>query len=384
MNNSLTVAWQQLSHQKVKLAAAASGVVVAVMLMLVQLGIRQGAMDSSVAFSRRITSDLVVVSPRTKSIFRSAQFPRRLLYRLPCDPEVVQVSEVYMSLAQWKNEWEKIEHPISVYGVEPSTLMLDLPGFSNEAQKLELPDHLIFDSLSRNNYGPVNETLSRTGSLPTEVNGRRVNVFSSIAVGISINTDGNIYCSRANFLRLFPGRSPGSIDLGLVQLKPGADARKAAKRLQVLLGTEAKIVPRDELVDAEIAYVRSTAPIDFIFGMGAAVGFFIGFVVVYQILYTEVANHLPQLATMKAMGFTDHYLLRLVLWQALILATLGYVPGYFMAIALYEVAEREIQMQFSMTWQRATGVLIATLAMCAVSAVVAVRKAWAADPAEVF
>lgn len=384
MNNSLTVAWQQLSHQKVKLAAAASGVVVAVMLMLVQLGIRQGAMDSSVAFSRRITSDLVVVSPRTKSIFRSAQFPRRLLYRLPCDPEVVQVSEVYMSLAQWKNEWEKIEHPISVYGVEPSTLMLDLPGFSNEAQKLELPDHLIFDSLSRNNYGPVNETLSRTGSLPTEVNGRRVNVFSSIAVGISINTDGNIYCSRANFLRLFPGRSPGSIDLGLVQLKPGADARKAAKRLQVLLGTEAKIVPRDELVDAEIAYVRSTAPIDFIFGMGAAVGFFIGFVVVYQILYTEVANHLPQLATMKAMGFTDHYLLRLVLWQAIILATLGYVPGYFMAIALYEVAEREIQMQFSMTWQRATGVLIATLAMCAVSAVVAVRKAWAADPAEVF
>ena len=384
MNNSLTVAWQQLSHQKVKLAAAASGVVVAVMLMLVQLGIRQGAMDSSVAFSRRITSDLVVVSPRTKSIFRSAQFPRRLLYRLPSDPEVVQVAEVYMSLGQWKNEWENIEHPISVYGVEPSSLMLELPGFGEQADKLELSDHLIFDSLSRNNYGPVNDVLKRDGVMTTELNGRRVQVFSSIAVGISINTDGNIYCSKANFLRLFPSRPAGSIDLGLVQLAKGADARAAARRLQKMLGTEARIVPRDELVEAEVAYVRSTAPIDFIFGMGAAVGFFIGFVVVYQILYTEVANHLPQLATMKAMGFTDLYLLRLVLWQAVILAMLGYVPGYFIAIGLYEVAEREIQMQFSMTWQRALGVLAATLLMCSVSAVIAVRKAWAADPAEVF
>jgi putative ABC transport system permease protein len=384
MNNSLTVAWQQLSHQKVKLAAAASGVVVAVMLMLVQLGIRQGAMDSSVAFSRRITSDLVVVSPRTKSIFRSAQFPRRLLYRLPSDPEVVQVAEVYMSLGQWKNEWENIEHPISVYGVEPSSLMLELPGFGEQAEKLELSDHLIFDSLSRNNYGPVNDVLKRDGVMTTELNGRRVQVFSSIAVGISINTDGNIYCSKANFLRLFPSRPAGSIDLGLVQLAEGADARAAARRLQKMLGTEARIVPRDELVEAEVAYVRSTAPIDFIFGMGAAVGFFIGFVVVYQILYTEVANHLSQLATMKAMGFTDRYLLRLVLWQAVILAMLGYVPGYFIAIGLYEVAEREIQMQFSMTWQRALGVLAATLLMCSVSAVIAVRKAWAADPAEVF
>ena len=57
------------------------------------------------------------------------------------------------------------------------------------------------------------------------------------------------------------------------------------------------------------ASIRENAPIDFIFGMGAAIGFFIGFVVVYQILYTEVTNHLPQYATLKAMGFSDRYLL---------------------------------------------------------------------------
>jgi putative ABC transport system permease protein len=124
--------------------------------------------------------------------------------------------------------------------------------------------------------------------------------------------------------------------------------------------------------------------VDFIFGMGTAVGFFIGFVVVYQILYTEVTNHLPQLATMKAMGFTDGYLLRLVIWQALILSILGYIPGFLLAIGLYRVAETQIQMPFSMTWTRAIGVLIATICMCCLSAMIAIRKAWTADPAEVF
>lgn len=71
-----------------KLIAASAGVVAAVMLMLVQLGIRQGAMDNSVSFTRKITADLVVVSPRTKTIFQSAQFPRRLLYRLPAHTDV--------------------------------------------------------------------------------------------------------------------------------------------------------------------------------------------------------------------------------------------------------------------------------------------------------
>ena len=67
--------------------------------------------------------------------------------------------------------------------------------------------------------------------------------------------------------------------------------------------------------------------------------FSIGFVVVvYQILYTEVTNHLPQFATMKAMGFTDGYLLKVVLSQAFILSILGYIPGFFLALVLYRVA----------------------------------------------
>lgn len=384
MVSSFVLAWRQISHHRMKLAVAAAGVVVAVMLMLVQLGIREGAMDNSVAITRRITAELVVVSPRTKTIFQSTAFPRRLLYRLPAHPQVERVQELYMSQARWRNPWTYREFPISVYGVNPDHSMLDLPGFSQQAESLRLRDHVIFDRLSRDSFGPVAATVNEQGQLETEINRRRVTVFDTITVGISMTTDGNLYATPENFLRLFPERAPGAIDLGLVKLTAGADPRQMCRDLQPYLGTEAIIMPQPALVDSEVTFLRENAPIDFIFGMGAAVGFFIGFVVVYQILYTEVTNHLPQYATLKAIGFTDNYLLRVVLSQALILSVLGYIPGFFLALWLYGVATRAIQMPFSMTLSRAVMVGTFTLVMCGLSGAIAVRKAQSADPADVF
>ena len=384
MYSSFLVAWYQLSHHKVKLAVAAAGVVVAVMLMLVQLGIRQGALDNSVAVARRVTADLVIVSPRTKTIFASAQFPRRLLYRLGSSEDVVDISEMYMGQGRFRNPWNKLEFPVSIYGINPHSPMMNLPGIERFANQLELMDRVLFDGLSRKNYGPVLQLLKNQGTLDVEVNLRKITLIDSIDVGISINSDGNLFMSPANFQRMFPDRKSGSVDLGLIRLRDGANPEEVRDRLSVYLGKEAKVLTREQLVNAEILFIRENAPIDFIFGMGAAIGFFIGFVVVYQILYTEVTNHTPQYATLKAMGFSDGYLLRMVVSQAMILSLLGYFPGFILALALYRVATNAIQMQFSMTVERAVAVFLLTMVMCGLSAMIAIRKVKTADPADVF
>ncbi|ADB17756.1 DevC protein [Pirellula staleyi DSM 6068] len=384
MYSSFRVAWQQLTHQPMKLATASAGVVVAVMLMLVQLGIRQGAIDNGVAIAERITADLVVSSPRTKSIFLASTFPRRLLYRLPAHPDVEKVQVLYISEARFRNPWDRREIPISVYGLDPRDPMMNMPGYTSLSEELDRPDCLIFDELSRSSYGPVVEYLKNEGPLYTEVNYRRIAVLDSIPVGISFTSDGNIYTSPANFQRLFPTHDPGAINLGLVRLKPGADPQKVCRELAPMLGNEAYIKLKQEIVKQEVDHIRTTHPLDFIFGLGAAVGFFIGFVVVYQILYTEVTNLLPQFATLKAMGFSDGYLLKIVLSQSAILSILGYFPGFFMALGIYQLATTAIQMPFEMTWSRAIFVFLATLTMCGLSGMVAIRKAWTADPADVF
>lgn len=384
MYSSFLVAWYQLSHHKVKLAVAAAGVVVAVMLMLVQLGIRQGALDNSVAVARRVTADLVVVSPRTKTIFASAQFPRRLLYRLGSSEDVIEISEMYMGQGRFRNPWNKLEFPVSIYGINPHAPMMNLPGIERFANELEFMDRVLFDGLSRKNYGPVLQLLKDQGTLDVEVNLRKIKLIDSIDVGISINSDGNLFMSQANFQRMFPDRKSGSVDLGLIRLRDGANPEEIRDCLSGYLGTEAKILTREQLINAEILFIRENAPIDFIFGMGAAIGFFIGFVVVYQILYTEVANHMPQYATLKAMGFSDGYLLRMVVSQAMILSLLGYFPGFILALGLYRVATNAIQMQFSMTVERAVMVFVLTMVMCGLSAMIAIRKVKTADPADVF
>lgn len=382
--SSFFLAWAQLSFNRVKLVVATAGVVVAVMLMLVQLGIRQGAMDNSVAIARRITADLVLVSPRTKTIFASATFPRVLLYRASSVQGVADVGEMYMAQGRFRNPWDKLEFPVSLYGINPRAPMMDLDGLERFVDELELPDRILFDALSRKNYGPVADILKEKGEVDVEVNLRKVTIIDSINVGISINTDGNLYMSPSNFLRLFPERNPGAVDVGLIKVAKGADLETVKRSIEPLIGHEARVLTREELVEKEIAFIRENAPIDFIFGMGAAVGFFVGFVVVYQILYTEVTNHLPQYATLKAMGFSDQYLLRVVFSQALMLSVLGYLPGFVLALWLYRVATNAIQMQFSMTAERAIFVFVLTIVMCVLSAVMAIGKVRSADPAEVF
>lgn len=382
--SSFFLAWAQLTHQRVKLVVATAGVVVAVMLMLVQLGIREGAMDNSVAIARRITADLVIVSPRTKTIFASATFPRSLLYRLGAIDGVVDVGEMYMTQGRFRNPWDKLEFPVSLYGIDPHAPMMDLPGLTAFERELNHADRILFDGLSRKNYGPVLGFLKQQGFLDVEVNLRKVRIIGAIQVGISINTDGNLYMSPANFLRLCPDRRPGSVDVGLIRLKPGTDRARAMEQIRPMLNQEAQVLTKEQLVDKEILFIRENAPIDFIFGMGAAVGFFVGFVVVYQILYTEVTNHLPQYATLKAMGFSDGYLLKVVFSQALMLSVLGYFPGFVLALGLYRVATNAIQMQFEMTTERAVLVFCLTIVMCCLSAMMAIRRIRTADPAEVF
>ena len=113
-------------------------------------------------------------------------------------------------------------------------------------------------------------------------------------------------------------------------------------------------------------------------------GFIVGTVIVYQILYTEVADHLAEYATLKAIGYTQNYLLTVILQEALLLAVLGYFPGIVFALFMYDSARNATLLPVFMSFERATMVLILTMLMCIISGAIAVRKLHSADPADIF
>lgn len=213
---------------------------------------------------------------------------------------------------------------------------------------------------------------------------RRINVVGLFTLGASFGADGNLVTSDVNFLRLFPLRRQGLIDIGLIRLKPGVNPNTAVQELRSYLPDDINVLTKQEFIDFERNYWASSTAIGFIFTLGTIMGFIVGTVIVYQILYTEVADHLSEYATLKAIGYTQKYLLGVILQEALLLACLGYLPGWIFAIILYKTARQATLLPVFMSYDRAITVLILTMIMCFVSGSIAVRKLRSADPADIF
>ena len=104
----------------------------------------------------------------------------------------------------------------------------------------------------------------------------------------------------------------------------------------------------------------------------------------YQVLYTDVSDHLPEYATLMAMGYRISHLLSVVVREGLYLAVLGYVPAYLAGQGLYWFVRDATKLPVAMDLSRALTVFVLIFVMCMVSASLAMRRLIDADPAEIF
>jgi len=381
---SMPLAWLQLRKEKIRLFIAMAGVAFAVILVFMQLGFRNAMLESAVRYHKQLRYDLAMISPKTQFVGLTQSFSRRRLHQALAAEEVESVSAMYLEQGSWKNPWEHNTRPILVVGIDPSDRAFALPEVERELSTLQLPDVALFDADSRPEFGPVAARFAQDGVVEAELNDRRVTVRGLFRLGSSFGIDGNLVTSDLNFLRLFPDRLPGLVDIGLIGLRSGSDLEAVRDRLVAALEKDVRIVTRGEFIDREVVYWTTTTPVGFVFGFGAIMGLIVGCVVVYQILFADVSQHLREYATLKAMGYSNAELSAVVLQEASILAVLGFVPGLLVALGLYEFTAEAIRQPLEMTPALGALVLLLTLAMCGLSAFVALRKVRTADPAEVF
>ncbi|MEO1187050.1 MAG: ABC transporter permease DevC, partial [Cyanobacteria bacterium J06636_27] len=271
-----------------------------------------------------------------------------------------------------------------VIGINPQHNILELSGLEQNLDKIKLPNVVLYDRSSRKEYGPIVAEFEQGNDVRAEVRRKLVKVGGLFTLGASFGSDGNLITSDNNFLRIFVNRQPGLIDIGLVRLKPGADPDIVAQQLRNYLDEDVKVLTKQEFVDFERNFWASSTAIGFIFTLGTIMGFIVGTVIVYQILYTEVSDHLVEYATLKAIGYSHNYFLVVILQQAFILAILGYLPGLALTLFLYEQARAATLLPVFMSLSRAIMVLILTILMCFLSGVIAVKKLKSADPADIF
>lgn len=383
----IPLAWAQLTREKMRLVIALAGIGFADLLMFMQFGFRDALFESSISFHSKLKGDIFITSTQSTALIAMKSFPQRRLYQALSFNGVQSISPVYLGFGLWKNPdpEQRNTRQLMVIGFDPTQPIFEMPEVKDNLDKIKLSDVVLFDQASRPEFGPVAEYFQQGKLVETEIDNRRVTIEGLFTLGASFGADGNIITSDLNFLRIFRSkRTKGLIDIGIIHLQPGTDVKAVVEKMRATLPKDVTIASKEEFVAFEKKYWEESTAIGFVFTLGAAMGFMVGIVIVYQILYTDVTDHLPEYATLKAMGYKDVYFLGVVFQEALILAILGYLPGFGVSVFLYNLGRNATSLPMYMTLAKATTVFIMTVIMCCVSGAIAVRKLQAADPADIF
>lgn len=377
------LAWLLLTRQKIRFGIAIAGIAFACVLIFMQLGFLESLFLGATRPHKLLAADIVIAHPKLQTFFAPKSFARSRLIQARALSEVESVSPIRLGSIQWRNPETKQPRLILVFGVDPCKTSFTQPEVIKNLHNLKTFRQVLFDEAGRAEYGPI-PALLKKGKVDIELNGKTVTVAGLFKIGASFAADGTVITSDTTFPFLFNQTRSSDIELGLVRLRSGSDVDYVKNRLSQMLGSQVAVYTRAEFADIEKKYWAEGTGIGFIFGLGVVVGFVVGVVIVYQILHSDVSDHLQEYATLKAIGYSNDYLLRVVFLESIILAVVGFLPAFLIALVLYHIALDATSMPIYMTAQRALFVFGLAVTMCAISAFIALQKLRQADPAEVF
>jgi len=331
--------------------------------------------------------ELLVRSPRYLHVAAPGSFPRDRLCQAASMPDVQTASPFCLGVNQWRNPQSGRKRRILAMGVRPGDRVFKVDEIQRKAAlELVSPEFVLVDRQSRHEFGPTNG--KRFGDddvgVDAEVASRRVRIVGHFSLGGGFAADGAILLNEQGLRRIYPDWSPDEVSLGLLKLEEGADAEAVAARLRKVLPEDVEVLTRGQVVNRELVRWINETSVGIIFRLGVAVALVVGTAIVYQVLSSDVANHLAEYATLKAIGYSSGFVAGVVLRQAVALAVLGFVPGLILAELLYRLTAQMANIPIAMTPGRIVSVLALAVAMCTVSGLGAVRKLRSADPADLF
>jgi putative ABC transport system permease protein len=382
---SVPLARRNLLADRRRLLRALAGIAFAVLLMMVELGFRTGFIGSMLLPIYQLDGDLMLLSSTKYEFGRKAPFSRRLLYEARAVPGIASVRPLYLErrAAAWKNPQTLQLFGIQVFGFDPDQPVFLLPELADKLEALREPDTVMVDRRARGNLGQA------SAGTQTELSRHHISVIGTFRLGPSFFSDGTVIMSDRNFFKLFGGRNPNSADrpdveIGVVKVLPGQRISDVQQALRAALPSEVTVLTKAELIDREARFHLQVSPVGPIFDVGTLVGFAVGILICYQILFSELSDQLSQYATLKAMGYYNGFLLKIVLQQAVFYALLAYIVAWVACYMIFLIVGEIALIPLRMTVGLTVMSVVLALTMCIGAALIAVRRVLATDPAELF
>jgi putative ABC transport system permease protein len=383
----LPLAWLQLKRQPIRYLVAVAGIGFAALLMYMQLGFQSGLLNSATTFYEAIDGDLILISPGTVNSGSFQQFPQSLLYKALGVEGVAEGIPVYVANINAQRLKGVKPTSLRLIGFDPGSRLLNLPEVNSQLDKIRIPNYVLFDARGNRNTGPVAAEVRRQGNQDMLLSdfSKTFRVVGLFKLGSIFAADSNLISSDSTAINLaFRQINQGEISLGVLRLSQQKDLPRIKEFLSKTYGDELQVLTKPELISQERNYWNTSSSFGIIFGFGTFMGIMVGGVVVYQVLYTDVTDHLKEYATLKAMGFSDTFLLFIVVQEAIILAVSAFIPATIASAGMYAFLTSASGIRIVMTADKTLLVGALTLGVCAASAAIAIRKLADADPASVF
>jgi len=382
---SVPLARRNLLADRRRLLRALAGIAFAVLLMMVELGFRTAFIGSMLLPIQQLDGDLMLVSSAKYEFGRRTPFLRRLFYEARSVPGIASVRPLYLErrTAIWKNPQTHELFGIQVFAFNPDEPVFLLPEVADNLEALQQPDTVMVDRRARSSLGQA------SAGMQTELSRHRVKVIGTFRLGPSFFSDGTAIMSDRNFFKLFGVQSPNStelpdVEIGVIKVSPGQRTLDVQHALRAALPGSVMILTKAELIDREARFHMQVSPVGPIFNVGTLVGFAVGILICYQILFSELSDQLSQYATLKAMGYYNTFVVKVVLQQAVFYAVLAYIVAWTACYLIFRVVGEIALIPLHMSVGLTVTSLVLALIMCVGAALIAVRRAIATDPAELF
>jgi len=369
------LAQRNLTHDKVRLAVTLTGIVFAVVLIVVELGLFVGFTVTTSGIIDQSKVDLWIVSKGTPYIEQGAAFSERKLYQALATPGVAHADKFIVRFSNWKTP-QGSEDGIQIVGFNPYT---GVGGPWNvvegKVEDLKTPDAVMVDEIYKKKLGvtKVGETF--------EINGRRARVVGFTRGIRAFTTTPYVFTSFKN-AQAYTGIAEDQTYFILVRALPGANLAALRQGLESRL-KDVDVLTTEKFSSMTRIYWMFTTGAGVAVLIAALLGLVVGVVVVAQTIYATTVDHIREYGTLKAMGAPNSYIYRVIITQAGMSAVAGYVLAMFVSIFIVR-ASRTAGAAILMPWQMAVGIFFLTVLMCVSAAVVSIKKVTSLDPAMVF
>jgi putative ABC transport system permease protein len=380
----IPIGWLQLTHSKSRLTVALAGVAFANVLVFTQLGISGGLNRTIYLTYQPLHADILISASDANTLADGSPLARQRMFQALSVPGVAEAAPLYLGVVDWVRA-DGGTTALQVYGLPPEARNAVNPAYADQLADLRLLNTALLDRLSRGVTFAQDELPSMSEPLAAELGGVSMNIIGTFAIGAGFSADGNLLVSDQTFLRLFPRRSAGTPSHVLIRAEPGQDLAALSQSIAMAIASDSVVArPLDQAIAEDVSYQTTERPTGLIFGFGVVMGAIVGVVIVYQVLSTDVADHLREYATFKAMGYRQRFFLGIVFEEAVIMAVLGFIPGLLISLAIYTGMSAATGLPIEMDLARALAVLVGTILACTLSGAIATRRLAQADPADLF